>query len=322
MKSRFALAVIVGAGLAMLVLRLLPAAPDIHLALDAGHTAQYRQTFELIDAFADGEALPDLRVEHDVTLHCTRPAGEGEGAWNVAIEYGRTRVWVDELDGEPPLDTTDQGYAAVAEISESAESAVDAEVATFWATSVGTTSTCVVDKHGYVAERAIDHLVATRLDDNRAADVGSALLEDALSDPALLFAQLAHGDGPWQSELQLVAPLWGPGVTIETDTDVTDRTDEEIALTLAGTAQLNPVWSALGAEQRNAAKEETAQRKLQLPRLRITGQSFAGTATIATKDGLPNALAWTLTVELRDDGDEAWREAATLRYTLERVNRR
>jgi len=320
MKSSFALAAIIGAGLAMLVFRLLPAAPDIHLALKAGQAAQYRQTFELIDAFADGDALPDLRIEHDVTLHCKRPAGEG--AFYVAIEYGRTRVWVDELGGEPPLDTTDQGYAVVAAISESAESAVDAEIATFWATSVGTTSTCVVDKHGYVAERAIDRLIATRLDDNRAADVGSALLEDALSDPALLFAQLAHGDGPWQGELQLVAPLWGPGVTIETDTDVTDRTDEEISLSLAGTAQLLPVWRELGAEQRAASKEEAAQRKAQLPRLRIDGQSFAGTATIATNDGLPNALTWTLMIEVRDAGDEAWREAATLRYTLERVNRR
>jgi hypothetical protein len=320
MKSRFALAVIIGAGLAMLVLRLLPAAPDVHLDLDAGQTTQYLQTFELLDAFADGDALPGLRIEHDVTLHCKRPAGEG--AWDVAIEYGRTRVWVDEVDGEPPLDTTDQGYAVVAAISASAESPVDAEIATFWATSVGTTSTCIVDKHGSVAERAIDRLVATRLDDNRAADVGSALLEDALSDPALLFAQLAHGDGPWASELQLVAPLWGPGVTIETDTDVTDRTDEEISLTLAGTAELLPVWRELGAEQRATAKEETELRKVQLPRLRIAGQSFAGTATIATEDGLPNAMTWTLTIDVRDDGDDAWREAATLRYTLERVDPR
>jgi len=292
---------------------------DAHVALSAGDAIEYVQTLELTGVLVDGEEQPDIRVAQNVTLRCLREVAEG--AWRVGIEYGRARVWVGDLDGAPALDTTDRGYAAVTEVFEDPESDIAVEFAAFWAVSTGTASSCVIDTHAFMAEPTIDPRIAQRMDDNRADDVGSALLEHLLSDPALFFVRLAHGDGPWTARLEFVAALWGPGVKVETQTAVLARDDASITFDLSGKPVLLLAWGDAGRAQRGASEDEDEMlmRAAHLSRLRLEAASFAGNASLAWDDGLPNTLEWSLAIDIRDSADPAWRETAELRCTIERL---
>ncbi len=290
---------------------------DAHVALSAGDAIEYVQTLELTGVLVDGEEQPEIRVAQNVRLRCLREVADG--AWHVGIEYGRARVWVGGLDGAPALDTTDRGYAAVTEVLEDPESDIAVEFAAFWAVSTGTAASCIVDTHGFVADPTIDPRIAERVDDNRAEDVGSALLEHLLSDPALFFVPLAHGDGPWKSDVEFVAALWGPGVKVETQTAVLARDGASITFDVSGKPVLLRAWGAAGRAQRAASEDEVLTRATRLSRLRLEAASFAGNASLAWDDGLPNTLEWTLEIDVRDAADPAWRETAELRCTIERL---
>ena len=110
MKSQFALAFLIGAGIALVAVHFLKQTRDAQVTLVPGSVTHYVQTFELTEVVADGAEQAELRIEQELTLRCKR-ALRGD-AWEVIVDVGRVRVWVDHLDEEPALDTKDGGYAA------------------------------------------------------------------------------------------------------------------------------------------------------------------------------------------------------------------